>query len=592
MAATPRHCSPASRKGFTLTELLVATALTVIVMLLFAQIYASAVSSVKKQRGLARNDQSARSITNVIRTDLQNMTTRQPGVGYGTVRGIVPLSSGDEVILDPYRQRGYFYVSENDPELDTDDVLQFTMQINNLQRSDFARKNQQLLYTGRVANLGVTNQPDADDGVIGNGLGVSRAAEVSYFLRAGNLYRRVQLLRDPLAHVPARPDQPSSAAGAPLFHLGARQFLSADSRASFSNEFDCVALPIRSPAASGSGKDLVLTFLGINSLANDQRATNYPLGLPHFRFGHDSIGALPNTGPMGTGRPREFDSNNQFFGRLTLDELTKVVDETPTGTAPLPYQDTANDYPAVAYPGAFLTGTHPNVANPYSVGNVLRDLDGDGSLDLFGTAPDIGAGQDISKNGGRVGEDILLANVEGFDIQVFDPLLDSDSNATAGPGGYTNLGHGATFGAYRITNNATYQTGSSFANIYDTWHPSANSAADLGTAADGYQLCGAPPFRPVLQPTVVAWSAATGLGAVIPAVTSNALVYQWVSGTTKGTFQPEFPPVVGHVVHDGDVTWQCVENRIGLQAIRIVIRYRDNGNGTPRQVSIVHSFVE
>ncbi len=39
-------------------------------------------------------------------------------------------------------------------------------------------------------------QPELDDGIVGNSLGQSTAAEVSYYLRGGNLYRRVLLIRD------------------------------------------------------------------------------------------------------------------------------------------------------------------------------------------------------------------------------------------------------------------------------------------------------------------------------------------------------------------------------------------------------------
>ena len=72
-------------RGFTLVELLVSTGLVVLMMLMFAQIYGSAVGSMRKQRSLARNDQAARSLSTVLRQDLQSMTVRQPRVGYGSV---------------------------------------------------------------------------------------------------------------------------------------------------------------------------------------------------------------------------------------------------------------------------------------------------------------------------------------------------------------------------------------------------------------------------------------------------------------------------------------------------------------------------
>ncbi len=48
----------------------------------------------------------------------------------------------------------------------------------------------------------------------------------------------------------------------------------------------------------------------------------------------------------------------------------------------------------------------------------------------------------------------------------------------------------------------------------------------------------------------------------------------------------------GHVIYDGNVIWKCFDNRVPLQMIRITVRYRDPASGAPRQVSIVHSFVD
>ncbi|MFG0334115.1 MAG: type II secretion system protein J, partial [Maioricimonas sp. JB049] len=183
----------ARRTGFTLVEMLVATALTVLIMLLFASVFGTAVGTMTQQRGIANNDQKARTLQTVLRGDLEAMTYRQPS--YSNVQGIVPLGPNDVVAgLVAPNQRGYFYYSENDPDL-PDDVLQFTIDVmQNNARGD-------VVLTGRTGAVmsPVTshlNQPEMDDGV-DNGVGTSRAAEVCYFLRDGNLYRRVQLIREP-----------------------------------------------------------------------------------------------------------------------------------------------------------------------------------------------------------------------------------------------------------------------------------------------------------------------------------------------------------------------------------------------------------
>jgi hypothetical protein len=64
-----------------------------------------------------------------------------------------------------------------------------------------------------------------------------------------------------------------------------------------------------------------------------------------------------------------------------------------------------------------------------------------------------------------------------------------------------------------------------------------------------------------------------------------------LTGVT-GLREPDWPREPGKTVRDGGVIWQCFDNRVGLQMIRITIRYRDIGSGLPRQVTLIHSFVE
>ena len=55
---------------------------------------------------------------------------------------------------------------------------------------------------------------------------------------------------------------------------------------------------------------------------------------------------------------------------------------------------------------------------------------------------------------------------------------------------------------------------------------------------------------------------------------------------------PEWPRTPGVEFSDGSVLWRSFDNRIGLKMIRITIRYVDGQTGSPRQLSIYHSFVE
>ena len=78
-------------------------------------------------------------------------------------------------------------------------------------------------------------------------------------------------------------------------------------------------------------------------------------------------------------------------------------------------------------------------------------------------------------------------------------------------------------------------------------------------------------------------------------ISSPSLGYRIISATSGGTSglrEPEWPRTPGAIVQDGGLTWQCYDNRLGLEMIRVTIRFRDPASGSPRQVTLVHSFVE
>ncbi|SFJ50724.1 PulJ/GspJ family protein [Planctomicrobium piriforme] len=551
----PQLSAPVAQasSGFTLVEMLVSTGLVVLIMLLFAQIFGSAIGTMTEQRGMANNDQKARNLSGVLRGDLQNMTYRQPAWPYGTVQGIVPLAAGDEPIIDPANQRGYFYFSENDPAIDWDDVLQFTTMIRSGQRGDAPTNNQQRPYVGKASSLSTNgnNEPDMDDG-IANGQGQSRAAEISYFLRNGNLCRRVMLLRDPLPASPSFDVQPtysSASTNGPIRVYGTpTSFMSGNNTVrsysgDFYNDFDYAA----SRQSDGSGTYLL--FHSVDSLDNHLGRTNSPIAQSYTRYGFN-----PNTGI-----PVEFDSNSAFFGRFTAEETSS------TGT------------------GGFLWPGQTPTNNPYT------------RTDLTDTTSPIGTIDQYQTNTNRIGEDILLTNVEAFNIEVLDP----------GANGFVSIGASSPVAAvtYLNSQNADYKSAGGLSNIYDTWHPAMTS--DLNVGASPYQA----PFRPLVTATgsfSANWSGlgsslTTGTTLAVPSMTyvrsattyqNYSLAYQVISAGTKGSKPPEFPPMPGVIVQDGTARWQCVDNRVGLKAIRITVRYRDVSSNLSRQVTLVHSFVE
>src|SRR5690606_20368694 len=112
-----------------------------------------ATGNLLKQRGAAENNQRARAVITMLDGDLSKRTYRQrndcvtdpvyrsgapdalANISNRLARGIVPLHPDYYIPgvgglgrgVDAAKGRGYFYISENDPFNDADDVLQFTV---------------------------------------------------------------------------------------------------------------------------------------------------------------------------------------------------------------------------------------------------------------------------------------------------------------------------------------------------------------------------------------------------------------------------------------------------------------------------------
>ncbi len=577
------------RRGFTLTEMLVAVGLLLVIMTIFAQIFQLAVSAMTNQKGLANNDTRARTAFAVLDADLKRMSYRSiKGQG-----GIVPLVPGlmynGRFAAD--EQRGYFYYSENDPNDDSDDVLQFTVDATLTQQYSGARRyaNQtQLPYFGRAAALdmsGRRDQPDWDDGNYGDGVSMSRWAEVSYFLRHGTLYRRVMLIRDTDDGIPGNmarfDDGDTRKLAQPGFPVGPPEdripidMMRPDAPnpygGNFYTDFDFSAHHGRSPydddLPPGSPEHFVAVFHG--SLSNEPE-NNWPLGVPHFRFGFN---------PM-SGRPREFVTDGDiqgFIGRFTHEETSNATFQ----------------YPQQMGTGVF-TRTDFNMNALYETGR----------LDVFA-------------NGPRRGGDILLTNVHSFNVEIWD------ANASGGVGGFVNINSGAAAyfsSAQKL--NPTYASRSDattnvHSNIFDTWHSIydlQSSQPDfnrLGVALPTRIGNGQPPFVPkLIDPTSIPeWNGSTTYDVGNRVVPTNlfrnepmnrysringAIYYQCVSAGAPGATEPNWPADAGmrDDIPDGSVLWRVVDNRRPIKAIRITVRFLDPTSQQMRQMTLVHSFNE
>lgn len=623
------------RPGFTLVEMLVSVALILLMMTMFASIFSMATDSVSKQRGISENDQKARSLTTVIRSDFQHRTMRYPLAFYpGEDSSTSPTPFGSRA--------GYLYISTNNPNSGLDDLIQFTVDANilieNADDTPFFGRATQLrdltnnsLYSSATdpnrSNIGLhPNQPEADDGNLQpNGTGSSTAAEVCYFLRYGNLYRRVSLLRKPLPIAGRELDvQPRSSLGYDLLSavdgsgsydspLGRYTHANGNGSNNFLRDFDYSAV------ATGIGGNQSTSLIGIGSLSNELTsagATSQALGNPVWRFGFNQL----------TGFSREHTGvGGKFIGRFTQGETSAVNFNWPQSLARV--ENVTEDA------GAILWSGNPVPGNPLDIRNVVSLNTGNGVISEFDEAV-TGEG----RGGSRAVEDLLLPNVHEMKVEIWDQRLQR----------FVVPGHSSTnpatgeAGDYHVLRNlnSAYgpQSSASGGAVFDTWY--ANVTADFdGSGLPASQSERSPPYiayeyYPPLQnaaapgPSPVAmpgpmrtyWvSGQYSVGDIVfaPVVFDGDApneIFEWGpggdvipsqafhiayrcigvnnldgDGTTgeTGASVPGFPGVPGRLVTDNEVTWESFDNRRPLQSVRLTIRFMDQTTDTMRQLSLI-----
>ena len=165
-----RPTGPGRRpRGVTLVEMLVVVALVVLMMVILVQIFQSATGAMSASRTVQELDVNLRQVDSIIRSDLAGVTAK-----------MTPPN-------DPKDNRGYFEYGENayaDAQgEDTDDYLAFT-----------TRAPDGKLFTGRQWLGPAASGQSPINQTIQPTTITSQVAEVIYFLRNGNLYRRVFLV--------------------------------------------------------------------------------------------------------------------------------------------------------------------------------------------------------------------------------------------------------------------------------------------------------------------------------------------------------------------------------------------------------------
>ncbi len=305
------------------------------------------------------------------------------------------------------------------------------------------------------------NEPDFDDGVFGNTTSVSCAAEVSYFLRNGVLYRRVLLIRDPAVGGAA---QPTYSTGDPLLWNGSGEYYGVPGGTTFWRDFDYSAfyfngkngslapgIRFHSATESLSNSSQAPRILINDSAVPGTNATSFPisLGIPNLRFGHSTSNGLTQdastSAVLTTG------------GAVTINRFT--------------LQECSNS--SFGYPG-YLPNDPVSGAvktNPYDRANIQVD-------------PNTGLVVEYSNQTFRRGEDILMANVLTFDVKVWDPFFGGFvdvGDSTLNPGGpFSSTAPGLL--------NSTYG-GAANHYRFDTWHPLASVGVGVNS--------GEPPYVPL-----------------------------------------------------------------------------------------------
>ena len=494
------HIGHNHRSAFTLVEMLVSVTLVLLIMSLFVSILGLATDTVKLQRGIAQNDQRARALVTTVRSDFQKRTQRN----------IIPYYPTEDPTTSPTpfgARSGYLYISTNNPASYHDDIIQFTVDAKLVQQDQndaMYYGASKLLYDMEAeVTLGAGShqwdirsnpgQPEADDQNISvNNLSASNGAELMYFLRNGQLIRRVSLLRDPgPIEVPGNHNQPRSSTTRPSPQPAGYEYLGDRSLGvpfnPSSPDPPHPPSPLQTPpspyldaGAAGGGRffyvsaagsvvnsDDFLThfdfsarptlnvnnhptnalFMGIDALNNEPAAGFFPLANPKYRWGFNPV----------TGFSREHDGadTQRFIGRFVHAETSD-----PDFNWPLAPSAVGNGNPMD------VVGT---VVTPATTGVVTQ----------FNGGP-----TDHGRGGHRRVEDVLMTNVHELRIEIFDEAL--GRYVTPGYGGLGDLD--SAVGDYHIRRNLQFETGTGFKYgplapaasspqpaVFDTWHREINN---------------------------------------------------------------------------------------------------------------------
>ncbi|MBN1590461.1 MAG: hypothetical protein JW888_13180 [Pirellulales bacterium] len=521
--------SAAGRRAYTLVEMLLSVLLTLIMMAFVVQIFGLVGNSVNDSRAVLEINDQLRSATARLRMDLQSTTadmtpplSTEAGKGFfqiteGSIGPVYPLNAITgttdltDLAIDSEKPDGT-YESGYEPDstvIDNDDVLMFTV------------RSPGEPFVGRVFVINSAGTMTEQQSV------ESQLAEVCWFVRGTTLYRRVLLIKpefDWKLSTPAREELTFNdlyATGTGLFDLAGK----APADRGFYNNFD-LSVHLEGYDPSNPGNTAAWRWVP-NTLANltklENRFVHQPgiSGTAPANLAEYAQKAFPfhpqvelSSGVLQT-------SGWRYLRLPTLRECSWCADPTNVEGAwwpgaPLPVVQLslpASPPSPFTAPEQFDAWNNPlpfESANVKMVSAVVPS-----SLD-----PDTGTIEAL--NGPRVAEDVILNNVIGFDVKVWDPaaplvevagvclapgdpgyaaayqkVLNGQPGAVlAGSGAYVDLGYGPI---NNVPTNTSWFSGPGTSpmlrNVYDTWSThyekdgiNQDSAADtlIDEGTDGF----------------------------------------------------------------------------------------------------------
>lgn len=431
-----------SRRGYTLVEILTATVLMIIIMMAVTIVFASVTDSIGQSRATLEMSQRLRSTAATLKQDLENVTVimappRAPRANEGYfqyVEGpIGPIVDPADVAVNSDRL-GEVDASGNLLDADTtvgdiDDILMFTA------------KSKGQPYVG----------------LIGGQSAISETAEIIWFIRGNTLYRRVLLVKP---QVDVRGVSPYGFysqydlsvrkgwdSGTVTTSTGAvqnRPVLKANSLADltrpecrFAHHPDLRAWTAATPTTPpGSVSNTVM------AAADSVRYASEGKILPHFLrpwLGAPLPGSNPPKWVPGLGLPILAESSTPYAESVA----------EPVGGPSSSWDPTQQSVPWVAgdaLPSAHLFGTtgtfglNRNVSNQVQFPALPLPVTPNAPYDAWANPypwtnvnPITGAMDAYSPNATRIGDDVILTNVIGFDVKAWDPNAPIFSYSTGNP---------------------------------------------------------------------------------------------------------------------------------------------------------------